>query len=98
RPPHPLFPYTTLFRSLDPLVLGFERVLAQDGALGVVVELQVHPVDRVVTATLGGSPDELAPQPGPRRLRRRVDRDVDLLVGAHPDRKSTRLNSSHEWI
>src|SRR3954453_5386558 len=57
---------------LDPLVPALERVLAQDGALGLVVELQVHPVDRVGPLALLGPADELAPQPCPRGLGRQV--------------------------
>src|SRR5206468_882380 len=64
----------------DPLVARLERVLAQDGALGLVVELQVHPVDGVVALALLGLADELAPQAGPRGLGRVDDRVVDGLV------------------
>src|ERR1044071_5955736 len=32
-------------QALHPLVVGAERVLAQDRALRLVVELEVHPVD-----------------------------------------------------
>ena len=39
---------------LDALVDGLERVLAQHGALGLVVELEVHPVDGVVALLLLG--------------------------------------------
>src|SRR2546428_7467798 len=57
RPPRStLFPYTTLFRSVHPVVLALEV----------------------------GLPDEL---PAEARAR-----------GVHPDRKSTRLNSSHDQI
>ena len=42
--------------------MGLERVLAEHGALGLVVELQVDPVDRVVALALLGPPDELAAQ------------------------------------
>src|SRR5689334_23785402 len=55
RPPRStLFPYTTLFRS----------VLAQHGALGLVVQLQVHPVDGEVAATLLRLADELTAEAG----------------------------------
>ena len=37
---------------------------------GLVVQLQVHPVDGEVAAPLLGLADELAAQPGPRGLRR----------------------------
>src|SRR3954454_16411010 len=51
------------------VVDGAERVLAQDGALRLVVQLQVHPVHREVAALLLRLGDELAAQPGPGRLR-----------------------------
>src|SRR5271165_1079659 len=54
----------------DPLVHRTERVLAQHGALGLVVQLEVHPVDGEVTPLLLGPADELTAQLGPRRLRR----------------------------
>ena len=59
-----------------------ERVLAEDRALGLVVELQVHPVDRVVALALLGPADELAAQPRPGGLRWRLDGLVDVGVGA----------------
>src|SRR5581483_10853862 len=69
---------------LDSLVARFERVLAEPRALRLVVQLQMHPVDRVVALALLGAADELAAQPRPRRLRRLVDGPLDRLVGAHP--------------
>ena len=39
---------------LDPLVVRLERVLAEHGALGLVVELEVHPVDGEVAPALLG--------------------------------------------
>ncbi len=49
-----------IHQALDPLVHGTERVLAQHGALGLVVELEVHPVHGEVAAVGLGSPDEVA--------------------------------------
>src|SRR6266542_5021017 len=66
---------------LDALVASFERVLAEDGPLRLVVELQVHPVDGVIALALLGSPHELTAQPRTRRLRRRDHRKIDVLVG-----------------
>src|SRR5438105_12811095 len=75
RPPgSTLFPYTTLFRSFVPTVLG-ERVALR--LFGRLLELD----------QLGFEPRVLA---GFREL---LDQRTGLL-----DRKSTRLNSSHEWI
>src|SRR5262249_56504097 len=64
---------------LDPLVHRAERVLAQHRPLGLVVQLEVHPVDGEVAPLLLGPADELAAQPGPGRLRRGRPgpRDVD---------------------
>src|SRR6266566_9860059 len=53
---------------LDALVHRAERVLAQHGPLGLVVQLEVHPVDGEVAPLLLGPADELAAQLGPRRL------------------------------
>src|SRR5207247_3478650 len=90
-PPHPissLFPYTTLFRSRK------HRRGVQDD--------EVRYVSR--------RPDEfLRPRPYEQRGRivgdrSRTDHPKGLDAGVHhdlgdpEDRKSTRLNSSHEWI
>ena len=53
-----------LDQPLDPGVLAQERVLAQHGSLGLVVELEVHPVDGEVAPVLLGGPDEVAAQLG----------------------------------
>src|SRR2546423_5216350 len=53
---------------LHPLIDGPERVLAENGALRLVVQLQVHPVDREVAPALLRPLDELAAQPSPGRL------------------------------
>ena len=73
--------YRTGDQALDAVVARLERVLAEHGALRLVVELQVHPVDGVVALAFLGPLDERAAQPGPRGLRRRVHRVVDVLVG-----------------
>src|SRR3954465_2720281 len=69
---------------LHPVVAGLERILAKDRPLGLVVELQVDPVDRVVALALLGPTDELAPKARPRRLGRLVDSTVDVAIGADP--------------
>src|ERR1700730_2502426 len=65
---------------LDALVHRAERVLAEHGPLGLVVQLEMHPVDGEIAPLLLGPADKLAAQLGPRRLRR--DRlgleDVDV--------------------
>src|SRR4051794_9487552 len=55
---------------LDPIIDSAKRVLAQHGALGLVVELQVNPVDGEVAALLLRPLDEVTAQSSPRRLRR----------------------------
>src|SRR5262245_65224476 len=93
RPPtSTLFPYTTLFRSLDQ-VLGTEALL--------LLDLEVQELDDVGEAL---REDELAAASDDRDAARPellqlfhaggVAVDVDGLV----DRKSTRLNSSHLGI
>src|SRR5438105_4563093 len=81
---------------LDAFVAGLEGVLAQNRALRLIVQLQVHPVDRVVALALLGAPDELAAQPSARRLRRLVDGSVDRLVGAHALDEAPRLHAVEE--
>src|SRR5271156_5937223 len=66
------------YQPLDSLVDRSERVLAQDGALGLVVEFEVHPVDgEIPTGGLGGA-DEFAAQPRAGGLRRLVGGGLDL--------------------
>src|SRR5690242_6853377 len=67
-------------QPLHALVARLERVRAEDGALRLVVELQVDPVDRVVALALLGPLDERAAQARPGRLRRHRHRLGDLLV------------------
>src|SRR5260221_6653731 len=72
RPPRStLFPYTTLFRSVQP-VPAFDRAGQFDAG-----------------ADLGAQDAEEGGRGGRALLPR---------TGAHPDRKSTRLNSSHTVI
>src|SRR2546430_9266577 len=90
RPPRStLFPYTTLFRSHSRNVQG----VAADGCDGGVGHRRVGAaeVDRLV----GELPDAAA-----RADRLIIDLDVVelLVIRQDPDRKSTRLNSSHSQI
>ena len=48
------------YQPCDTLVGGLERVLAEDGPLCLVVELQMHPIHREVSLPGLGSRDELA--------------------------------------
>src|SRR5687768_18129547 len=89
RPPRStLFPYTTLFRSLrarlQPVLLLCVRVLR--GVRG----LRVHP-------SLAGEADRAAQGDGRKAPHLRV-RGGAGRAGVGPDRKSTRLNSSHGYI
>src|SRR2546430_13618927 len=91
RPPNsPLFPYTTLFRSVGQagdVVVGLDRRRsgAAPGLDHVRVERPLHEKARVLTAVLGREPAGLLLE------------DADELA-ADQDRKSTRLNSSHSQI
>src|SRR5258708_6808963 len=71
-------------QALDPLVVGPERVLAEHGPLGLIVELEVHPVYGEVAPLLLGVSDELAPKPGPGGLRRGLLGLEDLQLGGPP--------------
>src|SRR6266852_3844677 len=68
----------------DPFVASLERVLAEHRPLGLVVQFEMNPVDSEVPAAFLRPADELAPEAGPRGLRRLVDRRVDCVVGADP--------------
>src|SRR5437667_189080 len=70
--------------ALDSLVVGLERVFAEDRLAFRVVELQVDPVHAVVLALQVGLTDELAAQAGARRLRRHVFGLLDRLVVGDP--------------
>src|SRR3712207_7131817 len=86
RPPRStLFPYTTLFRSRDACVLR-------------ELETGVHEV-REDSLRLDPQRRLAANGHGPRLAAvRDCERPGRLRLGAHQDRKSTRLNSSHANI
>src|SRR5215210_739327 len=71
-------------QALDAVVAGLEGVLAQHGALSLVVQLQVDPVDGVVALAFLGALDERAPEAGSCRLRRAGHCDVDVAVANGP--------------
>src|SRR3712207_7349938 len=86
RPPRStLFPYTTLFRSLDPQ--------HPDVPVGLEVDPRHQPVteqerqDVVAVHPLGRRGVDLQPVP-----------EAEDALHPRPDRKSTRLNSSHANI
>src|SRR3712207_7372061 len=77
RPPRStLFPYTTLFRSIDA------------GRAPILVEVDDH-------LRVGAGTEAV---PAGEQLLAQLDVVEDLAVADHPDRKSTRLNSSHANI
>src|SRR5262245_48479116 len=71
-------------QPLDPLVVGLERVLAENGLALRVVELEIDPVHPVVLALQVRPPDELAAEPGARSLGWRVLGLLDLIVAHQP--------------
>src|SRR5690348_17568844 len=83
RPPSStLFPYTTLFRSEDPTIY-------------YIVELRsALPMRQAIgrSAEIGNNYDKADPQ-----HKKTMDDSVNAFL-ARPDRKSTRLNSSHPSI
>src|SRR3712207_8590409 len=86
RPPRStLFPYTTLFRS-PQYVVGhwWENLLHNQSALRLRTRLQFMPGVMITTV--------------PWQLESSVGRDGDGDGPVRPDRKSTRLNSSHANI
>src|SRR5207248_10469984 len=83
-PPSTLFPYTTLFRSRRRLPGG------QLGKEPREIPAHLLPPDDAL--------DDLRHRTsGPQRVHPRTERE-DLLAFVSPDRKSTRLNSSHRTI
>src|SRR2546430_9236537 len=94
RPPRStLFPYTTLFRSLQARL-----EIATDALRTEVVAVPERPALReheyvIAPSCESGADDRLGPPPAVER--RRVD-PVDAEI--ERDRKSTRLNSSHSQI
>src|ERR1700722_9043491 len=68
--PHSTVPLQGLDEACDPLVAWLEGVFQEHRALGVVVELEVNPVDCEVAPALLGPLPERAAEPRPGRLRR----------------------------
>src|SRR5207247_11187865 len=93
-----LFPYTPLFRSVSTVL----DASAEIGDFLASVASQTRPPDEIVIVD-GGSVDgtvqALRAAPGVTLVEEtgaNIARGRNLAVRA--DRKSTRLNSSHEWI
>src|SRR5206468_11871593 len=90
-----LFPYTTLFRSVT--AVRADRPPTVDGRLDDAAWAQATPVRDLLQSV----PDEGRPVSESTEVRIVYDADA-LYVGARlfdaEDRKSTRLNSSHDQI
>src|SRR5207247_8810983 len=91
-----LFPYTTLFRSearqlpegsVDGPLSGQGWLRASAGGAGA----GAHSTDRFVSGLVGEQPGRLSADSA------RAWQLHGQLCVARADRKSTRLNSSHEW-
>src|SRR4030095_10483423 len=65
---------------LDALVHAAERILAEHGPLGLIVQLEVDPVHRVVATLLLRVADEVPPELGPRGLRGFPHGPLDLFL------------------
>src|SRR5699024_11453099 len=93
--PHPsLFPYTTLFRSLSgPAVFGFtvsngDLVLQQARDAEFHVSTYAHALHQDVPNVVSLNVDDRTVHVGSHQL-------IPDEESGEPDRKSTRLNSSH---
>src|SRR5206468_9255592 len=94
-PASTLFPYTTLFRSLGRLEIAVESRAPDGPGLD-----EAERIALIVDGTrLAGKLQQaqLCSPPALRSLLRAIDEAVDGTV-ASEDRKSTRLNSSHDQI
>src|SRR5205085_11408879 len=92
-PTSPSFPYTTLFRSTTILVDHHASPNAIDGSLDLIAEAFSSLGIRSVLCY------EVTDRDGPERARAGIEENRRFLKeGTAPDRKSTRLNSSHSQI
>src|SRR2546430_13898817 len=95
RPPRStLFPYTTLFRSLDTLAAAFTRLDPEPGSYLCGALPLVAPV--LERLDLVGIVDRACPMRGRAHLTH--GEVIAAMVANRLDRKSTRLNSSHSQI
>src|SRR5207247_6242688 len=92
------FPYTTLFRSRS-IAVAEET---EDGRLLATEQPRVPVELDLVTAAAGPIPREAGAADGSRHLKGPKTQRPGWMYpdegDAVRDRKSTRLNSSHEWI
>src|SRR5207247_8509587 len=90
---HTLFPYTTLFRSGERQIEEDRRDQHDRGER--VVQRRRHAIREVLRDVEERRLDSKVPI---ERLQEVDDHEKDGRHGEPQDRKSTRLNSSHEWI
>ena len=74
------FPLHARQQAFDPLVHIRERVLTQNCPLRLIIQFQVHPINREIPATFLGAFDEVSPQLGSSRLRRHLFRLEHLSI------------------
>src|SRR5207253_3983747 len=97
-PTSTLFPYMTLFRSTDEWMMACKELWAKDDPRfdGKYVKFSdvvftPKPVQKSIPIWVGG-------ESGPALRRTAKYGDAWYPIGTNPDRKSTRLNSSHVAI
>src|SRR5205814_9252001 len=94
-PPSTLFPYTTLFRSREARDGNYRDLLADKIAQAIVEQRHgVGAYRASAPAVVNQEPPRQQP-PSPPQQRKPVLTPPGEGPGLAPDRKSTRLNSSH---
>ena len=78
---------------LDSFVVGTERVFAEHSSLRLIIQLQVNPVNGVVTLSFFCLANEFASEACPGCLRRSFDRLVDLKIVTDPLDEATLLHA-----
>src|SRR5207244_7600829 len=98
RPPtSTLFPYTTLFRSLP--CAEDQPLLKQDLEVAALLDQKIKELDRAIGQSQSVAEKLLESIPGIGPLFSSViATEIDGIERFHRDRKSTRLNSSHQII
>src|SRR5207245_9360419 len=90
------FPYTTLFRSLELPEDVYERVRRAAKGMNQPVEKALVNIVRAATPSLEKVPPEYRAEL--EAMEDLGDEDLWRILRSRPDRKSTRLNSSHGSI
>src|SRR5207247_5998031 len=94
----PLSPPQTYTLSLHDALPIYELLAGQAGVMEVQGLLVIRIVSSSRYASLGCHPLARSKVSEHTALVIRLDSTDDFSRGDHLDRKSTRLNSSHEWI